>query len=370
MNWYLDAFSNLGPFGMPFHFWTVVAFILGSMVGSFLNVVIWRLPMGQSIVTPGSHCPKCQAMIPLRNNIPILSWFLLRGRGACCGEPISFRYPAVEMFTAAMFVAAWLIFGGDAPLQALAVAVFVSGLIAASIIDFDHVIIPDEITYGGIVVGFLFSVLVPSLHETSSMIVAIRRSGVGIFVGWGIVYGVLRLGKLMFGRDIQKIEPGTKVVFHETAVIFNEQEIPYEEIYYRKSDEIIAEGSKIQISDRCYTKGTIRWSPERLKIEGDSFPSEDQPYLEILADRLVFPREAMGLGDVKFMAAIGAFLGWQATLFSLMVSAFLGAFTGIALIATGRREWSSRLQYGPFIALAAAIWAYGGSRLWHAYTGF
>ncbi|HTI73164.1 MAG TPA: prepilin peptidase, partial [Candidatus Limnocylindria bacterium] len=290
MNWYLLQFDHLGPLGLPFHFWTVVSFILGSMVGSFLNVVVWRLPMDQSIVTPGSHCPKCQQPIPLRHNIPIFSWFILRGRGACCGEPISFRYPGVELFTALLFVATWLMFGDETPLHVIGLATLFSGLIAASLIDFDHVIIPDQITFGGVVVGFLFSAAAPTLHHTFSLPSSLQRSGLGIAVGGGLVYGVLRLGKLLFGRADQKIPPGTRVVFHETAVTFDGQEIPYDEIYYRQSDEIIATGKQIQISDRCYPEGKIRWSPEKLRIGNDSFPSPDEPYLEMLADRLVLPR--------------------------------------------------------------------------------
>ena len=85
--------------------------------------------------------------------------------------------------------------------------------------------------------------------------------------------------------------------------------------------------------------------------------------MEILADRMVLPREAMGFGDVKFMGAIGAFLGWQATLFSLMVSSVIGAIVGVVLIVSKRQEWSSRLPYGPYIALAAVIWIFGGQRL-------
>jgi len=90
------------------------------------------------------------------------------------------------------------------------------------------------------------------------------------------------------------------------------------------------------------------------------------PHLEAVGSEIVLPREAMGLGDVKFMAAIGAFLGWQAVIFSLMASSFIGAFLGLGLIAARRREWSSRLPYGPCIALAATIWIFGGKHLFEA----
>ena len=95
----------------------------------------------------------------------------------------------------------------------------------------------------------------------------------------------------------------------------------------------------------------------------DSFKPDEVPHLEVVTDEIVVPREAMGLGDVKFMGAIGAFLGWQAVIFSLMISAMIGATVGITLIALRKSEWSSRLPYGPYIALAATIWVFGGQRI-------
>jgi leader peptidase (prepilin peptidase)/N-methyltransferase len=370
MNAVLEFFSHTGPLGMPFHFWTAVAFIFGAMVGSFLNVVVWRLPQGMSIVRPGSRCPHCQKAIPLWLNIPIVSWVWLCGKSVCCQKPISARYVIVEAVTAAMFVACWMVFGEDSPLEALAVGVLLAGMLAASLIDFDHVIIPDSITFGGMVVGFLFSAATPALHGAPNPMVSMQRSALGMLVGGGLIYGVLRLGKLLFGRRNLKIDPGSKIIFHETAVIVPGEEIPYEEIFYRKSDVAIAEGARIQLADRCYLKGSVRLTAAKLRINDDEFDPENEPYLEMDADKMVVSREAMGLGDVKFMAAIGAFLGWQATFFSLMVSAFLGAVFGMTLIAIGKRELSSRLQYGPFIALAAALWAFGGDRWCHAYIAF
>ena len=87
------------------------------------------------------------------------------------------------------------------------------------------------------------------------------------------------------------------------------------------------------------------------------------PHMEVVTGQLVLPREAMGFGDVKFMAAIGGFLGWQATLFCLMASSMIGALVGVTMIAIGKKEWSGRLPYGPYIALAALLWIFGGQRL-------
>ena len=106
----------------------------------------------------------------------------------------------------------------------------------------------------------------------------------------------------------------------------------------------------------------VRLRPERLEIGGDTFNPDDVPHMETVTGEIVLPREAMGLGDVKFMAAIGAFLGWHAVLFSLMVSSLIGSIVGITLIALRKQAWSSRLPYGPYIALAAAIWIFIGRR--------
>jgi leader peptidase (prepilin peptidase)/N-methyltransferase len=100
-----------------------------------------------------------------------------------------------------------------------------------------------------------------------------------------------------------------------------------------------------------------------LQIGDEKFNPEEVPYMEALSAEIVLPREAMGLGDVKFMGAIGAFLGWQAVIFSLMVSSLIGSLVGVTLIVMRKQAWSSRLPYGPYIALATVVWMFWGSRL-------
>jgi leader peptidase (prepilin peptidase)/N-methyltransferase len=138
---------------VPFHFWSVWVFVFGSMVGSFLNVCIHRMPLGESIVSPPSHCPKCKYAIPWFLNIPLLTWAYLQGKCRNCGEKISARYFLVELLTALLFLACWLSFGRQSVWVALVYAIFLAGLVAATFIDFEHFIIPDEITIGGIVSG-------------------------------------------------------------------------------------------------------------------------------------------------------------------------------------------------------------------------
>lgn len=186
---------------------------------------------------------------------------------------------------------------------------------------------------------------------------------VGIVAGAGVVYAVLRLGKLLFGRQKINLPPGTKIVFSETALFLPDREISYDEIFYRKSDTIVLQARTVELVDRGYQNVTVRLSPSALQIDDEKINPDDVAHLEAECAEVILPREAMGLGDVKFMAAIGAFIGWQGALFSLMVSSLIGSAVGILLILLRKREWSSRLPYGPYIALAAAIWIFGGKRL-------
>ena len=203
----------------------------------------------------------------------------------------------------------------------------------------------------------------PTPHTVATPKEALQKSFWGIVVGAGVVYAILRLGKLLFGRQKLELAPDTRLVFTETALVLPDKEIPYEDLFYRKSDVITLHAGRVELIDRCYAAVSVRLSPEKLEIGGETFKPEDTPHLEVITDLIVLPREAMGFGDVKFMAAIGAYLGWQATLFSLMASSIIGACVGVVLIALRKQEWSSRLPYGPYIALAATLWMFGGKRL-------
>ena len=367
---------------VPFHFWSLVFFVLGCMVGSFLNVCIYRLPLGQSIITPKSHCPHCQYSIPWYLNIPLVTWLALRGRCKNCGAPISPRYFIVELLTGVAFLGCWLAFGEKSAALALVYAIFVAGLIAATFIDFEHFIIPDEITLGGIVVGFAVSFFLPSLQGERTVGWGMLQSLIGAAAGAGTIYAILRLGKLLFGRQRVKLPLDTKIVFTETAVHLPDKVIPFEEVFYRKSDTIVFHAKTLELVDRGYKDVSVRlsppsWEPEEegsevrrqaggLKIGEEMLNPEDVPYMEAVCAEIILPREAMGLGDVKFMGAIGAFIGWPGVIFSLMISSVIGAIVGVTLIAMRRRQWSSRMPYGPYIALAAVIWIFAGQQIVHA----
>lgn len=366
IDWWL---AHPSLFGMPFHFWTGVLAILGAFIGSFLNVCIHRMPRDLSVVNPPSHCPHCNYRIPWGLNIPVITWLWLRGKCRSCQAPISPRYLAVELLTASAFVIPWLTFGHGDPATALALCVLFSAFIVATFIDFEHFIIPDQITIGGTIAGFLLSGLAPGLQLSTSASQALLRSMLGIAVGFGVVYGVVRLGKLLFGREKIRLEPDSLVVFHEDGVCLPDRDIPFSEIFYRDSDTIRLSGRQVQMTDRCYPVADIALSIRELRVGPDVFVPTEEPFLSARAEQIVLPREAMGFGDVKFMAAIGAFLGWESTLFTLGFASLLGAVVGVSLIAIGRREWSGRLPFGPYLTVGAVVWIFGGARWWSGFFG-
>jgi leader peptidase (prepilin peptidase)/N-methyltransferase len=489
----IDAIFNPSYWAaVPFHFWSLAFFTFGCIVGSFLNVCIYRMPLELSVVSPPSHCPHCKYAIPFYLNIPLLTWLLLRGRCKNCGAPISPRYFIVELLTGVTFLSCWLAFGAKSPALALVYAIFLAGLITATFIDFEHFIIPDEITLGGAVAGFVISFLLPSLHKVHTNGQGMVQSVIGIAAGAGIVYAVLRLGKLMFGKYLLDLDPDSRVKFTESAILLPPKHLSLEQLYQRTTGWFAIKAEKIELADRCYrgivvaisatqiilktplgeelfdradvphleaiferqlssreiaklvgiqpnrfrllldwfysmmevlnrkakTKilpgahliftqteawlcpndrmyeygeifcrktdaisfhaqkvemqfaawrdVPVRLTPMKLKIGDVEFDPDSVPNMEVVTGNMMMPREAMGLGDVKFMAAIGAFIGWQGVVFSLMVSSFIGAAVGVILILARKREWSSRMPYGPYIALAAALWIFGGGKFFHA----
>ncbi len=263
-------------------FWTlyfqVVVFYLGACWGSYLNVCIYRIPLDMSTVAPRSHCPHCKQLIPGYRNLPIFTWLIQRGRGHCCGKPISPRYLLVEILIGVLFLLVWNQYGLDARTPVYWLLVF--GLMLGTFVDFEHMIIPDRVTWGGIVAGLALSPLVPALHGAETAAEALRASATGAVVGFGLLWAVSAIGKLIFRKD------------------------------------------------------------------------------------------AMGFGDVKLMGAIGAFLGWEAVLFTVMVSSLLGSIVGLSFIALRHKEWQSRIPYGPYLAFAAVIWFLWGHAWWASYIAY
>jgi leader peptidase (prepilin peptidase)/N-methyltransferase len=183
----------------------VFAALTGAVVGSFLNVVIWRLPRGESLSHPRSRCPRCGTLIRWFDNVPVLSWLLLRARCRSCRAPISARYPGVELLTAALFLLAALRWPGDLA-TASVVALGLAGLVAISFIDLDHRIIPDRITKPGMVLAVALAP-VGALHprdwlpDLTPGLVAWLHAGAGLLVGYGSILAVRLLGRLAFRKE-------------------------------------------------------------------------------------------------------------------------------------------------------------------------
>lgn len=251
---------------------SLIAFALGAMTGSFLNVCIFRLPEGESVVFPASHCRGCRKPIAWYDNVPMLSFLLLRGRCRQCGAGISWQYFWVELATALTFVLFYSFFGLTAIgaiYLALTLALFVE-----TAIDFRHQIIPDAITLPGMVLGLALSFALPELHGESSRVWGLFWSLAGLLAGGGFLYAA----------------------------------------------------------------GT-------------------------LAEKIL-KKEAMGGGDVKLLAMIGAFLGWKAVLWTIFVSSFLGSIVGIVLRLSRGDE---RIPFGPYLGAAACLYLFIGDQAIEAY---
>ncbi|WPJ95637.1 prepilin peptidase [Coraliomargarita algicola] len=182
-------------------FFATLAAVFGALTGSFLNVCIYRIPAGRSIIFPGSTCA-CGRPIPFYHNIPIFTWLILRGKASCCGAPFSIRYPAIELLTSMLFLWVWMIYP---PVVAMLGMLFVAFLICATFIDLDHMIIPDRFSIGGMVMGVLLSFIFPALHGIEGLpIVSHIQSGVtaivGALVGAGLVYWIAVLGEIIFRK--------------------------------------------------------------------------------------------------------------------------------------------------------------------------
>ena len=177
----------------------VFVFIIGSIVGSFLNVCIYRIPKRQSVVFPPSHCPHCKKNIHWYDNIPILSYIVLGGRCSFCKKKIHPRYILIEIMTA-LLILGLFVYLGMGP-KFIVYAAFVSALIVVAFIDLQIQEIPDEITLGGVVLAVLFSFLFPSIQDQTLKIAALGQSVVGAAVGGALIYAMGVLGGAVFKKE-------------------------------------------------------------------------------------------------------------------------------------------------------------------------
>ncbi len=173
--------------------------MLGICIGSFLNVCIYRMGRQESIIKPPSHCPHCKKPIRWRDNIPLLSYILLKGKCRDCGNKISFRYFLVELLTGLVFLCIYNRFGLGP--MAFAYFLFAGGLIVATFVDFQLQIIPDEISIGGIIAGLILSFLIPSLQTVPTHLLGLRQSLIGILAGGGVLWVLGCVGDFIFKKE-------------------------------------------------------------------------------------------------------------------------------------------------------------------------
>lgn len=348
----------------------VFALLFGAIIGSFLNACIHRLPRDISLDRPRrSFCPQCQHPIRWFHNLPVVSFLWLRGRCADCRTPIPWRYPLVETLTALLFATLWQVHAWPlAPVYAVLTAL----LLAATFIDIDFLIIPDEISLGGVGAGLILATLVPASVGAVLWWQGLLWSGIGALTGYGLLWGVVELGKLAFGRKRHRLEKEETFQWTrqgDTATIqVGEEILPWEEIFSRASDELILQCPEVHGLEGVTGSQRLRLRFDRLILgDGREIPLDDLERFAGKVRELTIPREAMGFGDVKLLAAIGAFLGWQAVLFTVFAASILGSVGGVLALVLARGRPGGQIPFGPYLALGAILWMLGGAAWWAWY---
>ncbi len=336
---------------------SIFAFVLGAVVGSFLNACIYRMPREISLSDPKrSFCTSCETLIPWYHNLPLVSWVLLRGRCAKCGAQFSVRYLGVELLTGLAFWAVWMSFG--LPLAPV-YWVFVALLITATFIDFDFLIIPDEITIGGTVAGVIFSTGLPGVMGVDVWWQGLLWSLGAAALGYGLLWGVVELGKKAFGKQRHSLEPAEAFRLHpddeRPEFELGGDRTDWGEIFSRESDAVVLECASGELNGEPVL-GEVRLYYNKVVVDEREVAIEDVRSLTGRATAVVIPQEAMGFGDVKFIACIGAFLGWQAVIFTIFASSIVGAVVGGGMLLATRGKAGSKIPYGPYLALGAALW--------------
>ena len=350
------------------------AFVLGAMIGSFLNVCIYRLPLGMAVNKPErSFCPHCKNQLRWYHNIPVLSWLVLRGRCGFCQAPIAVRYPLVELLTAVLFFAVWRRFS-DTWILAFPLWIFVALVIVATFIDFDHFIIPDEITWGCTGAGLLLSFAIPLLQGEEGHVAGFLWSLTGALTGYLLLWGVVEGGKLAFGRKRVVLPEAVDFTWQHAGeddaemVIGGEREL-WSEYFMRPTDRLVLLCEPLRLAGREHPRATLHCYWDRLELDGTPYPLDK---LDTFSGRLkeyVFPREAMGFGDVKFIAGIGAFLGWKAVFFTVAAGSLVGSVVGVTLLALGPKSRSLKIPFGPYLSAGALLWLFAGPGIVAWYLG-
>ena len=247
------------------------SFVLGAAIGSFLNVCIYRMPRDLSVGDPArSFCPNCKYQIPWWNNLPLLSWLLLRGRCANCAQPIAFRYFGVELLTGLLFLGVWWRVGIDHWVLAFPYWILVSLLVVATFIDFEFFIIPDEITIGGAVAGVLLSLAIPTLHGEDANLLGGAWGLAGAALGYGLLWAVVELGKLAFGRRKLAYAPPAAMRWvrrgEEADLRIAEEEMLWSDFFARGNERLLMECEVLEVDGERHEKVSAVWTLDWLEV--------------------------------------------------------------------------------------------------------
>lgn len=383
---------------------SVFVFVFGACIGSFLNVCIWRLPRGESLVQPPSHCPKCNHRIRPWENIPLVSWLVLRARCSHCGLPISMRYPLVELATALLFFAVWLkVFQDGLPWGGLVGYFYLfAALFTITFTDIEHRVIPDAVVFPGYVVALLVAGLIPQTHlmplvgsaageplpgifsggvllvlgldRAPLPVLALADAVLGLLLGASIFLALRWAGSICWGTRTMAVTPGSRFLLTSQQITIGDG--PAEELdafFGGDRDELRAELTGLRIILRRKAgatvpelpagSATIRLLPDDLRVAGTAIPLADIESVEGALTAASGRHEILGLGDIKLMAMIGGFLGPDAAIFILFLSALLGSVYGAAYVLARRRLAGITVPYGPFIAAGTLLWFFAGNRL-------
>ena len=366
--------------------WIIFLFGVGACVGSFLNVVIWRLPRGESLIFPGSHCPKCGESIKWYDNVPLVSWFVLRGRCRSCKTRISPRYLLIEFLTAALvsglYVCYFLLelregigaFAADWPILA-GHAVLLCGLLAASAVDADHFIVPLPVMWVCAAVGIIVAVAHPSSTMPAAS-PALGAASLAAVVGLVIASVLLHYGWIQpsFVDAEDKAPPpgGSKPKSDkDTTIAISAAHGVNPRIEILR--ELLFLAPPIVLAAAAYLAATRLESVSELldRLAGPAVGGGLARHVASacgavfgmliggawiwgtrILGTLAFGKEAMGMGDVHILAAVGAVAGWKVASLTFFAAPVFGLGWALYLLAArGKRE----LPYGPWLALGALV---------------
>lgn len=326
---------------------TIFMFGLGAIFGSFLNVCIVRLPHEKSVVFPASHCVNCKKQIAWYDNIPLISYLLLGGRCRHCKQGFSFRYFLVELVTAVSFVLFYKYYGWQPIL--IPYIVMMCGFIVATFVDFEHRIIPDEVSIGGTVVGVFFSLLIPQLHGQEVFWKSGLWSLAGLAAGGGAVYLMGLLGNVIIPRSRRTMGNISKEEFRQVMQPIKP------DVFEGLWNELARCGYLVPKGETADVLETF-WNTKKasdLNLGPDYSNWKKRVFGKLVGD-------TMGGGDVKLMAMVGAFMGWKLALLSFFLAPFFGAIYGMI---EKIRTKESTIAYGPFLVLGALLSLFKGEAI-------